>query len=543
MKRALLRTTAPLVAAALTSLLPSGALAALGNQAVDAGATDTGNAVRAGAFSTERPTLLSLGFEWRISGDANRNALVAVSYRKKGTQEWHQGLPMLRLDGERVTGYEAGPSRYGVRSTTGYDYTAPNMFAGSVLNLEPDTDYEARFVLTDPDGVQGQAQQEITVRTRKAPEPAAGGQVYNVYPFDWKGSKTEPAFTGLMGAYYMGADESDHSLIYPPRVKPGDTILVHAGVYKDARFNYSGFDTAAAAYGTPFDGTYYFTASGTPERPIVIKSAGDGEVIFDGGGNYNLFNLEAGNYNFFDGITVRNTMVAFLLGKKAIAGASGFTLVHSLAYDVGRVVQDEWAGSKDFYIADNVFLGRHDPKKLLGWYFRQEVWSKYPNFPAPITSEYAVKVYGQGHVVANNYLANWHDGIDISTYGTPSTDPDRIPNAIDIYGNDLYGMADNCIEADGGAQNIRVFRNRCFNTVGGAFSVQPSFGGPVYIYRNLSYAGTTGGPLKLIDTPAGIYIYQNTFVGQGALLRLAANLHVRNNLFVGDNWAGAGIRA
>ena len=530
-KASLRKTVTFAVVGALVGLVSGGTLAAQDN-----GAPVSADAVTAGAFLVERPTLLSLGFEWRVSGDANRTASVEVSYRKNGTEEWRQGLPMLRLDGERVTGYESGPSRYGERSTTGYDYTAPNMFAGSVLDLEPDTEYECRFVLSDPDGVQGQAEQRVTVHTRKAPAPAEGGKVYNVYPFDWKGPKVEPAFTGLMGAYYLGADQSDHSLIYPPRVQPGDTILVHAGVYQDGRYNYSGFDTSAPAYGTPFDGTYYLLASGTPEKPIVIKAAGDGEVIFDGGDNYNLFDLMGGNYNYFEGITVRNTAVAFLLGKKGIAGSSGFSLVKSLAYDVGRVVQDEWAGSKDFYIADNVFLGRHDPEKLLGWYFRQDVWSKFENFPAPITSEYAVKVYGQGHVVAHNYLADWHDGVDVSTYGTPSQDPNLIPNAIDIYGNDLYGMADNCIEADGGAQNIRVFRNRCFNSVGGAFSVQPSFGGPVYLYRNLSYAGTTGGPLKLIDTPAGMYIYQNTFVGQGALLRLAANVHFRNNLFVGDNW-------
>ena len=73
------------------------------------------------------------------------------------------------------------------------------------------------------------------------------------------------------------------------------------------------------------------------------------------------------SYNTFDGITVRNTDVAFLLGMKNIAGASGFTLMHSRIENVGRGVQDDWAGSKDFYIADNVFIGRHDPSKLLGW--------------------------------------------------------------------------------------------------------------------------------------------------------------------------------
>lgn len=83
----------------------------------------------AGALITEPPTLVSLGFEWEMEGDDNRNAQVAVSYRKKGTEAWRTGLPLLRLQGERIN---RGPLQY----------TAPNLFAGSVFDLEPDTEYE-----------------------------------------------------------------------------------------------------------------------------------------------------------------------------------------------------------------------------------------------------------------------------------------------------------------------------------------------------------------------------------------------------------------
>lgn len=488
-----------------------------------------------GAFTVERPTLAALGFEWRIAGDDNRNAGVEVTYRKVGDREWKKGLPLLRLQHESVTG---GAPRDGGGHFN--NYIAPNMFAGSLLNLSPDTAYECRFVLSDPDGVKGKAERMVTVRTRAEPQPAAGGRVYHVYPAGFKSAKQEPAFTGLLAAYYMGSDESDHSNIMPPRVEPGDVILVHAGIYKDNRFIYGGFDRNTPAYGTPFDGTYYLTQSGTASKPIVIKGAGDGEAIFDGDGNQNLFNLMAANYNYFEGITVRNTNVAFLLGLKNIAGASGFTLKHSRLENIGRGVQCEWSGSKDFYIADNVFIGRHDPNKLQSWY-TPAVWAKFPGYPAPITSEYAVKVYGQGHVVAYNYAANWHDGIDIATYGdpdgTPNELPDRAPVAIDFYNNDFTNMADNCIEADGGAHNIRVFRNRCFNSAGGALSAQPIFGGPVYFYQNLVYDATTGGPLKFVDTPAGVLVYQNTFVGQGRLMGPASNVHFRNNLILGDGYA------
>ena len=513
-----LRATLRLLAATLTF---AGVLSS--------GPASAENATTPGKFTVERPTLLSLGFEWRISGDDNRNAKVAVSYRKTGDTAWRQGLPMLRIDSEVVDG--GRPVKGG---TFYYDYTAPNMFAGSILNLEPDTEYECRFVLSDPDGTSGTSERTATVRTRKVPAPASGGRVYNVYPFGYEGKMEQPAFIGLMSAYYTGTGNGDHSNVLPPRVRPGDTILVHAGLYRGERYVYGGIDPKVPAYGINFDGTYYLTASGTPDKPIVIKAAGNGEVIFDGAGNYNLFNLEAGNYNYVQGITVRNTDVAFLLGIKDIVGASGFTLVRSRLENIGRGVQDDWAGSKDFYIADNVFIGRHSLEKLQTWY-KPEFWGRFPGYPATVTSEYAVKLYGQGYVVANNYVAAMHDGIDIATYGTPSDDPDATPASIDFYNNDFFDLADNCIELEGGAHNIRAFRNRCFNSAGGAFSFQPIFGGPAYLFQNVVYQATTGGPLKTTDTPAGLLIYQNTFIGDSSLAP-GSNEHFRNNLFVGDNW-------
>jgi len=35
-------------------------------------------------------------------------------------------------------------------------------------------------------------------------------------------------------------------------------------------------------------------------------------------------------------------------------------------------------------------------------------------------------VKGQGHVVAHNYLAHWHDAIDVATYGNPDGAPGEI---------------------------------------------------------------------------------------------------------------------
>ena len=491
-------------------------------------------ATTSGQFTAEPPTLVSLGFEWRITGDDNRNAKVDASYRKNGEATWHAALPLMRVQREEI-GAGAGPD--GSTAATRYPlfrYTAGNMFAGSILNLDPDSEYECRFILSDPDGVSGAAERTVTLRTRKEPQPAEGGHVYHVYPVGWTGPRQEPAFTGLMAAYYMGSAHYDYENAYPPRVQPGDTILVHAGLYVGDRAHYMNGAPRPGylALGNVFDGTYYLTQSGTADKPIAIKGAGDGEVIFDGAGCQNLFNLMGGNYNYFEGITVRNTNVAFLLGIKGIAGASGFTLKHSKVYDVGRVVQDDWSGSKNFYIADNTLIGRHDPTKMMGWIGAP--WNQFPGFPELLISEYAIKVYGQGHVVAYNYIANWHDGVDVATYGppdgAPNDVPDRVPLAIDFYGNDILNMGDNCFETDGGARNVRVFRNRCFDSAAGALSVQPMFGGPVYFYQNLVYNAPTGS-LKYIEGSSGILTYNNTIIGEGRA-GPASNQHFLNNLIL-----------
>ncbi len=55
--------------------------------------------VTPGELVIEPPTLLNLGFEWFIQGDANRNAAVQVSYRKAGTSDWKAALPLLAASG------------------------------------------------------------------------------------------------------------------------------------------------------------------------------------------------------------------------------------------------------------------------------------------------------------------------------------------------------------------------------------------------------------------------------------------------------------
>jgi hypothetical protein len=480
------------------------------------------NSTTAGRFYVEHPTLLNLGFEWSISGDDNRNAQAAVQYRRSGESAWRNALPMLRIGGENVG-----------RDAENLHYTVPQGFAGSILNLQPGTEYECRFTLTDPDGATGQTTQTVKVRTRTEPQPYAGGRVLHVYPPDHKGARQEPSFPGILQAYY-GAGLGDWSVVRERRAQPGDTILVHAGLYRPDRLNY--VDPLAA----PFDGTFTLSLKATPDKPLTIKSAGDGEAIFDGAGNHILFEVMASANHILEGLTFRNTDVAILAGKKEVLGATGLAVKNCRFENVGFGVWTEYAGSSDFYIADNLFLGRDDRFRLIGWTGPR--WGDIGPYPSHLlTSYYAIKVYGPGHVIAHNAVAYFHDALSISTYGTPETDPERQASSIDIYNNDMHMSNDDFIEADGGVHNIRVFQNRGVNAFHGGYSSQPIFGGPVYFFRNLLYHVQSGVAFKLDARPAGLLMYHNTIIGEQAVRSPNGNVHWRNNLFLGRDTPNRGI--
>jgi hypothetical protein len=476
------------------------------------GTQSNSNAVVAGEFIVEPPTLISLGFEWKIEGDDNRNATVTVEYRRRGESKWLDALPLLRIGDEKVW-----------RAREYLEYWTPKMFAGSILDLQPETAYECRFTMSDPDGVTGQAVRQATVSTRVEPRVYQGGRTLHVYPPDYAGPRQEPSFNGLKEAYY-GPGTGDWSVVWERPVQPGDVILLHAGLYKADRSNY------LTAYGIPFDGTYMLTIDGTPEKPIVIKAAGDGEVIFDGDGCHRVFDVSAADYNYFEGLTIRNTDIAFYAGFKDTIGSSGLTVRNCRMEDVGVGVITQYAGSKNFYIADNVFIGRDDRHRLIGW----AAYGKYK--PTPLKSYYGIKVYGQGHVICHNYVAFFHYGIGVCTHGTPPRAQEEKAVSIDIYNNDIYLMVDDFVEADGGVHNIRVMRNRGFNAAHHGLSAQPVFGGPAYFYRNIVYNVPMGGAVKNGGAnPAGVLVYHNTFVAENSNVRGNSNMHYRNNLIMGTD--------
>ena len=165
----------------------------------DAPVAQSANAVApAGEVIVEPATLISAGVEWRIDGDANRDAAVAITYRKRGDSEWWKGLPLLRIGGERTV-FEGA-----------LDYTAPKMFAGSLFNLAENSEYEVQFTLSDPDGVtgadsKGTVTKRVTLKTRAEPQASTACRTFHVYPPGHQGTKQEPVFLGRLSAYSIAA--------------------------------------------------------------------------------------------------------------------------------------------------------------------------------------------------------------------------------------------------------------------------------------------------------------------------------------------------
>ena len=415
-------------------------------------------------FIIDPPTIENLGFRWYIEGDNNRNSSVAVAFRKKGQEQWKTALPMLRVH------HEVADQRYG-------PYRTGNLFAGSVLFLEPATEYEVSFTMSDPDGGAPPEPRIVTTATRAEPRAFEGGRTIEA-----------TAEKGLMAAI--------------EQAQPGDVILLRAGVYK---------------------GPFELNKSGTARKPIVIRGPSNGEAVLEGqgvGGKSRIVTLNGTHHVHFERLTFRNAQMAIYAAKPG--GSKGLVVcgcrIHNVVYGINTGCEN----SSDWYIADNEIIGINPT-----WYPRPLETYMSPGHTG-------VNVYGRGHVICYNRITRFSDSAAIYNFGPPVDDVTKHCLNIDFYNNDLSWAQDDTFEADYGCHNVRFYRNRCYNAHTG-MSTQPFYGGPVYLIRNELYA-ITSLSYKLNNYPAGIEAYNNTSCCAGQGFRPPAiwqNGHFRNNLFMG----------
>ncbi len=632
------------------------------------------SAATGGKLTVEPPTLSCAGFHWQITGDGDGDASATVEFRKQGDDAWRKGIDFMRIDFEDL-----------------------DFVAGSLIDLDPATTYEARITLVDPDGVDGEASRTVPFTTRGEPTFPAGGKTWHIYPDghdgatqtpllavdnDWRKviadarSRVMPGDTILAhaGTYTVELSEGESVPtdklaraakptmpeggtvwhVYPPKhkgekqqpllgykshrkgywaydfmrnrtgqLKPGDTILVHAGVYKVRKNDYRDPIFQAPRWGSwrvwyggepgkpvlvkaagdgpaIFDGddnyllmemigsknvwfdgltfrnvrcaimagqepygscagltvtnctfedvdiplycdtrdieglhlsgnkglekihtgpmedvfgTWRFRLKGTEQRPIVLKAAGDGEVVFDGGNHYAVFDVVQGANLWFHGITIRNSEAAILAGYCPFASTTGLIVTRCKIVDVRNGIYDDEAkgDSRNYYIADNYLLGRG----------RRLSMNDH-------TSPFGIYVSGKGHVVRHNHVEWFQDCIDTGWDRFDDIAAGDYTCSMDISNNVILQGTDDFIEMDNGMFNIRALRNLCLNTGAQALSMQGAPGGPFYWVRNIA-CRKGSNPFKL---PRNMHAFHNVFTSSNAGMNWNDKLDYRNNLFL-----------
>lgn len=435
-----------------------------------------------GTVFKEIPTLHCLGVRWPITGDQNKNAVINVAYRKKGNEKWTPGYPLFRTHPNPVS------------SNRSPEHTVKGgwMFAGSIVDLEPDTEYEVKLNLVDPDG--GNKEEILQMKTWKEPMEPEGMTVKHVVPGKGGGS-------GTKANPFKGLDEAVKN------ARPGTLFLLHKGTY---------------VKGNCKNNTWIFNVSGKPGKPIVFRGAGDGKAILDGGGN-----LKTGGrllsacsddgegwftrHIWMEDLTFQGRQYAIVAHRGShwvIRRCEFRNMTKGFTAHNGGYKQ-----SQHHFIVDNTFTGP----------------TKWPRSRG-IEAYTSVKISGAGHVVAYNLMQNLGDGIHGCGHGFLS--------ACDWHNNDITICTDDGLEADYGKFNMRVYRNRIFNFAHG-ITAQPSKGGPIYIYRNFLYNGHNSfSPFKLNNHTTGVLIFHNTCLKQKDAFKISpanetvTNVVSRNNLFL-----------
>ena len=258
--------------------LPVMALLSLLAGATSAGRAD--NAATPGEVTTPYPTITNLAVEWVIAGDDNLNCVVNLDYRMAGAEKWLKGMPLIRVPSDD-TGQFTHPT-----------FRWDNKLSGSILDLRPNTEYEIRLQLSDPDG--GKGEKIVRARTRPVPRPAVDAPVKKVNPNTFEDSVLT--------------------------ARPGDILLLTPGYYGD----------------------FSLLRDGEPGRPIVIRADGSHPVI---NSTFDEVSLQQRKHVILEGVTVN--------GSVNLRFAEDVAVRHCKVNARYGIIAKESPGCKNCYIADN----------------------------------------------------------------------------------------------------------------------------------------------------------------------------------------------
>jgi len=283
--------------------------------------------------------------------------------------------------------------------------------------------------------------------------------------------------------------------------QPGDIIQLDSGTYT---------------------GPITINNSGTLDNPIVVRGDSADTVTIDAtGATYGV--TIWGSHVYLEAVTVRGST----WGARSF-DTDGIVIRNSRFTDINRGIYAKSGTNRNFYICDNVLEGQHS----------------WPDVSSNTWNDEGIAVSGEGHTICHNTLSGFGDALGLA-HDT------NIPNvAIDFFGNDVLWTGDDGLELDFAHRNVRAFDNRITNA-GMGVSLQPAWGGPVYIFRN-QFLNLAHSPYKLNNDPSGFFILHNTsartlgdgnygayawpqlgYIQSDGDPAYAANFQFKNNILIG----------
>jgi hypothetical protein len=433
-------------------------------------------AITVGDVVIDPPTIMALGFSVPIlRGDDNYNATAALSYRKLGHKTWSTALPLMRVRPETVS-REDPPEGYGL-SRPG------EQLAGSIFGLAPDTTYEVRIDITDPEG--GSRSQTVTARTQRVPrDDPQTPKIISV-------SNVPELQTAIKNA------------------TAGNVITLAKGTYV-GRFDVVNRD-------------------GTQENPIVIRGQGNATII-DGTGQDFAIYVDSSDY-----VEVENLRIIGVRGQRhyglSLSNGIGLT-ARNLVIEADNGIDASWGRNRDFYICDNQLHGPNAwPNVAVG------TNTSVKNFVG-------ISVSGKGHTVCHNTAEEFGstlfvrmDGATTDNIAIDFHNNDIISSADD--GIELDGSMRNVRAWENRITNalmgisfqpiwggpVYAFRNVIFNTAKAPFKLNNDPSG-VVLYHNTAFRyreTDLHGP------------YDGNAWPQLGVRSYAANTWVMNNILVGSD--------
>lgn len=490
----------------------------------------TGGAVDAGA------NYITIGVIAHITGDDNLNGSATVQYRVQGSGTWKQGHPLYRLDATR--------------------------FAGDIFYLTANTTYEVDVQLNDPDGVSNDpAAFLISTKSETIPGQGTGTHRY-VSPSgndNWPGTQSQPYKT-------IGKAASV--------VNPGDYVHVMPGTYDEmVNVNRSGSSSAyitfkAEGSGVILDSSDPIFLDSTPDWTqysgnVYVATCNNATtyVAADGVRLYRRSTLNAlksnanGVYGGFYNDSRKKKLYVSIPGPggdpdnhtmNVATKAQGMKVMAN--YQVIDGFEIRYYGNTDYQTGIWVD-GRDTP---VGAYLvirnniihncGEGIWYRGVNcannlidnnviYDAGVTSwpwsavkgteieESSVAMEsGWNNVVRNNVIHGQFNGIGPGNWD--ALDDEAYNGMVDVYGNTLYDISDDCLEPEGALVNSALYNNSLSNFHMGV-STSPITHGPLYVFRNVLWMWPAPPPfynpgdcsaLKTGNSTAGrIYFYHNSY--------------------------------